>query len=370
MGKFAPVALGCLRHVFAEQPCARGNIRIDRQQHDAPARDAGHLGKPAVDVGPVMHGHDGHRRVGGAVGERQALSDSEHSRRKSRIPLQSHRRRRLDRDYRPVGRLVRARAGTDVHNGPGVSERFEHGGSATWVGPPVSRVAVPDRVVPDAACCHRGHQRPELRSGGELVLAADHELSGAQHDVHSRRVSGYPGDGARFPGAQLAKQHSGLAANARGQGGQAVQRSLWTTFLAVRRSASDRVQKVAVSRSGVVRGGRTARSADQTRPRTALNKTLQPTAASPTTGVPGQHPPPGFQLISGPHTAPVNGRTYAAGRPPRQLVTVTSRPRMYRPRQIRRNWHTELPDLSDPAKPHAPSPGGAERTPLCFKVQG
>ena len=29
---------------------------------------------------------------------------------------------------------------------------YVHGGSDTRVGPPVSRIAVPDRVVPDAAC--------------------------------------------------------------------------------------------------------------------------------------------------------------------------------------------------------------------------
>jgi hypothetical protein len=51
-----------------------------------------------------------------------------------------------------TGRLVRARAGTDVHNSPGVAERFVRCGSDTRVGPPVIRVAVPDRVVPDPAC--------------------------------------------------------------------------------------------------------------------------------------------------------------------------------------------------------------------------
>jgi hypothetical protein len=164
----------------------------------------------STSAGPVVHGHDGHGRVGGAVGERQALGDSEHRRRESGVSLAGHRRRRLDRDDRPVGRLVRACARTDVHHGPGIAECFVHCGGDTRVSPPVCRVADPDRVVPDPARCHRGHQRLKLRPRGEPVLPGDHELSGAQHHVHTRRVSGGPGDRAGLPGAQLAEQYPGL----------------------------------------------------------------------------------------------------------------------------------------------------------------
>jgi hypothetical protein len=105
------------------------------------------------------------------------------------------------------------------------------------------------------------------------VFPGDHELSGAQHDVHSGRVGGYPGKCTGLPGSQLAEQQFGLAPQMlKSQGGQAVQRSPWTTFLAARRSASDRAQEVAVSRLDFIRGGRIARSADQTRPRAAFRK--------------------------------------------------------------------------------------------------
>ncbi len=64
-----------------EQPHVCLDLRVDCEQHDAPTSDPYQLAKAPLQVCLVVQRQYGQRRVDGSVSQRQALRDTEHSRR-------------------------------------------------------------------------------------------------------------------------------------------------------------------------------------------------------------------------------------------------------------------------------------------------
>ena len=112
--------------VLAEpEPVER--LRVAAEHEHRAARHSPHLGEPAVDVAPLMHGEGGERGVEGVVVERQLLRRRVDGAGQSGFALGAHGRRGLHRGDVAVARLVRSGAGTDVEHCAGVTQRPQDG---------------------------------------------------------------------------------------------------------------------------------------------------------------------------------------------------------------------------------------------------
>ena len=141
------VEAGDLRQVVAHEPVACDVRRVEREHHDAAARHAPQLGESRPPVAPVMHRQDRHRRVEGAVGERQRLGGALYGRRRAGGPLRDHHGRGLDRHDLAVARLVGADAGADVDDRARVAECVCHRPLDARVGAARACVGGADAVV-------------------------------------------------------------------------------------------------------------------------------------------------------------------------------------------------------------------------------
>jgi hypothetical protein len=119
---------------------------------DRAARDASQLTQSLVEILPLMHGDECHRRVNGLFIERQLFGYTMHRRREVPGTLGTHRLGGFDRDDVSALRFVRARAGADVENGSGIAKRAMHVRGDSWIGATRARVAFSDRSVVDVAC--------------------------------------------------------------------------------------------------------------------------------------------------------------------------------------------------------------------------
>jgi hypothetical protein len=100
-----------------------------------------------LQVGPVVQRQHRHRRVEGAVLERQRLGPGLDRGRRVRRALGDHHRRRLDRRDLAVGRLVAAGASADVDDRARVAERLPDRRREARVGGAGVRVGATDQVV-------------------------------------------------------------------------------------------------------------------------------------------------------------------------------------------------------------------------------
>jgi hypothetical protein len=107
------VELSCLWQVLAHQPELPKDARVPGEDDDAAPSDSAQLGDPGLDVGPVVHGEQGHDRIGGVIGNGQRLCTRLYDPRRPGRTLSNHDRAGFD-GKNGLRWLVGAGAGTDV----------------------------------------------------------------------------------------------------------------------------------------------------------------------------------------------------------------------------------------------------------------
>jgi len=159
--------LGRERHIVIGQPQLTVPSQLEVQDH-LTGSDPLQLGDALLDVVPVVHRQDRHRRVEGPVGERQPLGTSLDRWCNVRGTLIEHPSHEVDGDDRTVGRFVRAWACAHVHDRSGVTERAMDLALDPRIGTAPLGVADPDPLV----VRHTG-RTPCLRQGRVIVLPLD-----------------------------------------------------------------------------------------------------------------------------------------------------------------------------------------------------
>jgi hypothetical protein len=140
------VESGCFGQVLLQQPEPVVDVGVEGEDDDPLPGDAEEFTDAGFQVAPVVHGQEGHHRIGRVVGERDRLRGCFQGRCGSGWALGDHHRARFDSQHR-VRRFVGAGAGSHVdHTGGTIEGLMDPGGDSRVRSPGVS-VGRTDAVV-------------------------------------------------------------------------------------------------------------------------------------------------------------------------------------------------------------------------------